>query len=719
MEKLKLLARKFAMCGIDMYFVGGAVRDKLMGIQSSDIDVCLVGTNAEEMGDILENMWKHKDIDCYTSVHGSFPIWIVEIGDDKYEFALARIERKTGDKHQSFKCRVDDVTIEEDLKRRDLTINAIAEHAVSGKIIDPYNGAFHIEQRVAHPVSISFMEDELRVIRAARFIARFGLNATPSLIEYCANLKSDAISKERIGMELMKLFKGPGKASLFFQFLECVGWLEPVFPELYATMGVPQSWSHHPEGSSIIQCAPFTSRVTGPAKTAGKYFPFRDLFSGSFAMATSIRDKSSTTVAQSVVNTSFDSFSGAFRTGSDGFLSSLSFDPAVFTKSESFVFLLGAETFTTDKSVRVMFKIPKSGMHGVMKLAVNEFEIFNRIIQPISIFMMDVFSGKEFSPQMEHHDDSVQTSGISDSWIHNIGISSVIIDFTSMSPDSDIICSFDLGFNSEACFTHFKEFMYKYNTFPSENQEKGDKYKHTFYGMLKMGDVFTHTMHCIDACKEGDWFTKAVMLCHDLGKVSTTTINGIRYQDILGTTVRYSPLAKISAVGHEEAGVEITRAFLKRIHFCSHREINQMSLLVKHHMIRAFYHDDSAQKVVRRTLRELLQAGLNYNQLVEVVRCDLAGRPPLEPIHPEIGQELAKELVDSGTMTPIVTGKLLLENGFEPSPLMGEITARALELQDRGILRVDNWQKVLHGSGFKNQVKWQGNTNQHSTKEQK
>jgi tRNA nucleotidyltransferase (CCA-adding enzyme) len=260
MEKLKLIAGWLEMRGIDLYYVGGCVRDEIMELPVEDIDICIVGgRTADTVQFYLELFLISKQspfdpppntglIESITSVYGDFPIWIVEIDGIKYEFAMARKERKTGQSHQDFITEVRDVTIEEDLLRRDLTINAIAKNVLTGKLVDPYGGIDDIKDKIASPISEAFKEDPLRVIRVARFIARFDLTPTPTLIEMCKELGAHGISNERVGMELMKTLKQAKSPSKFFYFLKEVGWLDYHFREVYDLIGVPQSPKHHPEG---------------------------------------------------------------------------------------------------------------------------------------------------------------------------------------------------------------------------------------------------------------------------------------------------------------------------------------------------------------------------------------------------------------------------------------------------------------------------------------
>jgi tRNA nucleotidyltransferase (CCA-adding enzyme) len=196
------------------------------------------------------------------------------------------------------------------------------------------------------------------------------------------------------------------------------------------------------------------------------------------------------------------------------------------------------------------------------------------------------------------------------------------------------------------------------------------------------GDAFEHTMHCIDQCNKGDWFTKTVMLCHDLGKAETTELVSGQYKSI----------------GHELAGVPLTNKMLKRIHFTDHKTINQIKTLVKLHMIATL--PEVTDKTVKKHLRELMSFDLTYDQLVEVCRCDKSGRPPLPPVTPNIGQDRAKQFIHDGVMIPVVTGELLQRHGFINNIEWGKIIKACLDFQDRGSLNISNWRKIMQDAGM-------------------
>jgi tRNA nucleotidyltransferase (CCA-adding enzyme) len=238
------------------YYVGGCVRDELRGQNPSDIDVCIVGGGAfKYVQGVLESLKTEGFIENLTTVHGSFPIWILESHGKKYEFAMARKERKIGQSRTDFECEVQDVTIEEDLMRRDFTINAIAKEVLFGEYVDPYGGRYDLSNRIVRHVSDAFSEDPLRVYRAARFAARFDFSIDSETLKLCKSLRNraDEVSMERVGGELKKVMNAiTSRPSKFFMALDRMGWLDHAFKELHDLKGVEQDYHYHPEGDAYV-----------------------------------------------------------------------------------------------------------------------------------------------------------------------------------------------------------------------------------------------------------------------------------------------------------------------------------------------------------------------------------------------------------------------------------------------------------------------------------
>ncbi|MGA8205301.1 MAG: multifunctional CCA addition/repair protein, partial [Woeseiaceae bacterium] len=225
---------------MQVYLVGGAVRDEQLGLPVKERDWCVVGATPEELIDR-----------GYRQVGKDFPVFLhPETGE---EYALARTERKTAPGYHGFRFDTSpDVTIEQDLGRRDLTINALARDA-DGRIIDPYGGQRDLDRRLLRHVSDAFAEDPVRILRAARFAARFaglGFRIAPQsrnlMRKMVAAGEADALVPDRVWKEAAEALAGPDPR-LFFEALRSCGALRVVFPELDALFGVPQPQAWHPE----------------------------------------------------------------------------------------------------------------------------------------------------------------------------------------------------------------------------------------------------------------------------------------------------------------------------------------------------------------------------------------------------------------------------------------------------------------------------------------
>ncbi|MEY3138306.1 MAG: hypothetical protein RL580_2038 [Pseudomonadota bacterium] len=225
---------------MDIYLVGGAVRDALLGRPVAERDWVVVGATPEEL-----------QAQGFTPVGRDFPVFLHP--HTREEHALARLERKTGPGYRGFVTEfAPDVTLEQDLARRDLTINAMAQ-AADGHLIDPHGGRADLERRVLRHVSPAFVEDPVRILRIARFLARFahlGFSVAAETLELMRQMSAsgelDALVPERVWRELERLLGEPTPRAGIELLREC-GALRIVLPELDALFGVPQSPKWHPE----------------------------------------------------------------------------------------------------------------------------------------------------------------------------------------------------------------------------------------------------------------------------------------------------------------------------------------------------------------------------------------------------------------------------------------------------------------------------------------
>ena len=223
-----------------IYLVGGAVRDQLLGLEVHERDYVVVGSTPDEMLEL-----------GYKSVGKDFPVFLHP--ETKEEYALARLERKVSAGYTGFTTDCSkNVTLEDDLKRRDLTINAIAQDT-EGNIIDPYNGQADLNNRILKHVSPAFTEDPVRILRLARFAARFAKlgftvdaktnNLMKLMVE---DGEVDSLVAERVWRETERAL-GEDAPQVFFEVLNNCGALKKLFPEIYNLYGVPNPPKHHPE----------------------------------------------------------------------------------------------------------------------------------------------------------------------------------------------------------------------------------------------------------------------------------------------------------------------------------------------------------------------------------------------------------------------------------------------------------------------------------------
>jgi tRNA nucleotidyltransferase (CCA-adding enzyme) len=229
------------------YCVGGAVRDRLLGLPVQDHDWVVVGSTPEQM--VAQG---------FKPVGSDFPVFLHPKTHEEY--ALARTERKVAQGYKGFTVYASpEVTLEQDLLRRDFTINAIAQDA-DGNLIDPYCGQADLKAGVLRHVSGAFAEDPVRILRAARFVARFGFTIAPETLTLMRSMvdngEVDALVAERVWQELARGLMEKYPSRFFTTLREC-GTLKKILPEMDAMFGVPQPEKYHPE----IDCGIHTMLV--------------------------------------------------------------------------------------------------------------------------------------------------------------------------------------------------------------------------------------------------------------------------------------------------------------------------------------------------------------------------------------------------------------------------------------------------------------------------
>ena len=256
MEILEI-ANRIKEKGGKLYLVGGAVRDELIGRKVHDKDYCVVGLEQKEWETLFPEAHKRGKFFCVYDLEGT-------------EFALARKEKKEGIGHKQFSIITGkEITIEEDLARRDITINAMAKEIETGELIDPYKGKNDLENKIIRATSKAFCEDPLRVYRVARFSAMLDFQVEENTISMMKNLKDElsTLSVERVFDEFRKALS-TDKPSNFFEILKKAEVLDVHFKEIYDLIGSTQPQKYHPEGDSfahtmmvIDKCAQITDSL--------------------------------------------------------------------------------------------------------------------------------------------------------------------------------------------------------------------------------------------------------------------------------------------------------------------------------------------------------------------------------------------------------------------------------------------------------------------------
>ncbi len=263
--KARMIAEKVSECGGRAYFVGGFVRDRLLGIENKDIDIEVHGVDVPVLSEILSDMGE------ILQMGESFGIFSLKGFD--IDIAMPRSETAVGRGHRDFSISVDPfIGTLKAACRRDFTVNALMEDVLTGEIIDHFGGKEDLKRRVfRHVNDKSFPEDPLRVLRLAQFCARFGFVAAEETKELCRKIDLSSLSRERIEGEMKKALLKAQKPSVFFEVLKDVNGLDFWFPEIKKLCGIPQNPVFHPEGDVWVhtmevldRAAKFREKVSNP-----------------------------------------------------------------------------------------------------------------------------------------------------------------------------------------------------------------------------------------------------------------------------------------------------------------------------------------------------------------------------------------------------------------------------------------------------------------------
>ena len=233
------IAKEIEKAGGKLYLVGGAIRNHLLNLPITDEDYCVTGLTQKEFEQLFPQ----------AKIQGKdFPVYIL----NEKAFALARTERKNGIGHKQFEFLTDkSITIEQDLARRDITINSIAQDVLTKEIIDPFHGRKDIQNKIIRKTTDAFAEDPLRVYRVARFAASLNFEVEKDTLNAMTKLKEElkTLSKERVFTEFKKALS-TNYPSKFFEILKQANILDVHFKEINNLIGKTQPQKHHPEGDS-------------------------------------------------------------------------------------------------------------------------------------------------------------------------------------------------------------------------------------------------------------------------------------------------------------------------------------------------------------------------------------------------------------------------------------------------------------------------------------
>jgi len=240
-EKILKLARAVGEEGGRALMVGGCVRDRLMGREAKDWDVEVYGVRPERLRALLDRLGR------VNVVGEAFTVY--KLGQD-LDVSLPRRERKAGRGHRAFYIEGDpSMPVEQAARRRDFTVNAVLEDPLTGELLDPFGGRADLGRKLLRAVSPeTFVEDSLRVLRAAQFAARFEFDIEPGTVELCRRIDLTDLPAERLWGELEKILLHAAHPSVGLRWLARLGATAQLFPELRALEGVPQEYEWHPEG---------------------------------------------------------------------------------------------------------------------------------------------------------------------------------------------------------------------------------------------------------------------------------------------------------------------------------------------------------------------------------------------------------------------------------------------------------------------------------------
>ena len=637
--------------GWAVFVVGGWVRDRLLGVESKDVDLEVLGPQSR---DELHLFCLQFDASAKVT-HGRFPVVKMRLGDEDLDVALPRTEICTGDSHQSFDWALTDDT-RTAAARRDFTINSASWRVVTGELIDHFGAERDLQAGVLSATSEQFCEDATRVLRGVQQSDRFGLMADERTAEMCRGLSVGQVESEMVWIEFEKWARRGQTLRRGMEFLVRV-WSQ-FFTEVADMQGVEQDWGWHPEGWSFKVGLPFDLGLTSSAQPVGVDGGacLWEIFSPSLTKTAMIPGFSCAPGTESVMNGMVDSLSATNQTRANSLLSTSERCVAVSTETESFVWSF-SPAIPTDKIVRVMFKVPVSRVISIMNSSVDDLQVFRRIVHPVAVYMMDMLPPFKLAVKNKLHNISMKTKARPEIGDIDVLISSVVMELESVTVDNNVFFYFDFAFKSNI---HIDASWQKFT------HDTTDR----LFCQIGIGDVFEHTMQSLEWVATQELRDPAVVfavLCHDMGKALTTAfVDG-----------------KVRSRGHDVAGVEVARRFMGRVG-APQKLVDQVVVLVRMHMRRV-----DTSRGVRRLARDLAKVGATVEQWVQVVSADQMGRGERSEVQASttwVAERASEMKCERGGPEPLVKGRhVVVLVDRKPGPWVGEVLAAAFEAQLDGV----------------------------------